>query len=67
MSPGAMIVKCLLSLTNLFFGQPQLQWQGMDGLKGPVMSGTNFYIKRVSLYGNRAYKGIEHNYLSGCF
>jgi hypothetical protein len=36
-----------------------VQWQGMDGLKGPVMSGTCFYIKRVSLYGNRANEGIE--------
>ncbi|KAH1087726.1 hypothetical protein GYH30_019015 [Glycine max] len=29
-----------------------LQWQGMDGLMGPVISGTGFYIKRVSLFGN---------------
>ncbi|RDY14642.1 Cellulose synthase-like protein G2, partial [Mucuna pruriens] len=36
-----------------------LQWQGMDGLKGPVMSGTGFYIKRVSLFGNRTSKGID--------
>lgn len=36
-----------------------LQWQGMDGLKGPVMSGTGFYIKRVSLYGNCAHRGIQ--------
>ncbi|XP_045823512.1 cellulose synthase-like protein G2 isoform X1 [Trifolium pratense] len=34
-----------------------IQWQGMDGLKGPVMSGTCFYIKRVSLYGNRTNEG----------
>ncbi|KAL2325071.1 hypothetical protein Fmac_024129 [Flemingia macrophylla] len=27
-------------------------WQGMDGLRGPVLSGTGFYIKRESLYGN---------------
>ncbi|XP_027367287.1 cellulose synthase-like protein G2 [Abrus precatorius] len=26
-------------------------WQGMDGLKGPVLSGTGFYIRRESLYG----------------
>ncbi|KAK7362782.1 hypothetical protein VNO77_04904 [Canavalia gladiata] len=36
-----------------------LQWQGMDGLKGPVMSGTGFYIKRVSLYGNCSSKGTD--------
>lgn len=34
-----------------------LQWQGMDGLKGPVLSGTGFYMKRVSLYGNQANEG----------
>nr|KYP76313.1 Cellulose synthase-like protein G2 [Cajanus cajan] len=36
-----------------------VQWQGMDGLKGPVMSGTGFYIKRVSLFGNFASKGTD--------
>ncbi|KAI5386712.1 hypothetical protein KIW84_073020 [Lathyrus oleraceus] len=35
-----------------------LQWQGMDGLKGPVLSGTGFYMKRVSLYGNHANEGL---------
>ncbi|XP_062076764.1 cellulose synthase-like protein G2 [Humulus lupulus] len=28
-----------------------LLWQGMDGLDGPVLSGTGFFLKRVSLYG----------------
>ncbi|KAE9597201.1 putative cellulose synthase (UDP-forming) [Lupinus albus] len=36
-----------------------LQWQGMDGLKGPVMSDTGFYIKRKSLFGNCTIKGAE--------
>ncbi|CAJ2627986.1 unnamed protein product [Trifolium pratense] len=27
-------------------------WQGMDGLDGPLLSGTGFYIKRESLYRN---------------
>ncbi|KAG4970893.1 hypothetical protein GLYMA_13G174300v4 [Glycine max] len=36
-----------------------LQWQGMDGLMGPVISGTGFYIKRVSLFGNFARKGTD--------
>ncbi|KAF5466008.1 hypothetical protein F2P56_015967 [Juglans regia] len=27
-------------------------WQGLDGLQGPVLSGTGFYIKRVSLHGS---------------
>lgn len=26
-------------------------WEGMDGLDGPVLSGTGFYMKRVALYG----------------
>ncbi|KAG7996831.1 hypothetical protein I3843_01G181200 [Carya illinoinensis] len=29
-----------------------IPWQGLDGLQGPVLSGTGFYIKRVSLYGS---------------
>ncbi|KAG6759261.1 hypothetical protein POTOM_035733 [Populus tomentosa] len=32
-------------------------WQGLDGLKGPVLSGTGFYIKRNSLYGDSMLKG----------
>ncbi|XP_058200562.1 cellulose synthase A catalytic subunit 8 [UDP-forming]-like isoform X1 [Rhododendron vialii] len=27
-------------------------WQGMDGLQGPLVSGTGFYIKREALYAN---------------
>ncbi|XP_028762335.1 cellulose synthase-like protein G2 [Neltuma alba] len=27
-------------------------WQGMDGLQGPVLSGTCFYAKRAAFYGN---------------
>ncbi|KAF5466004.1 hypothetical protein F2P56_015963 [Juglans regia] len=27
-------------------------WEGVDGLKGPILSGSGFYIKRVSLYGS---------------
>ncbi|KAG7996827.1 hypothetical protein I3843_01G181100 [Carya illinoinensis] len=29
-----------------------VQWEGLDGLQGPVLSGTCFYMKRVSLYGS---------------
>ncbi|KAF7837496.1 cellulose synthase-like protein G2 [Senna tora] len=36
-----------------------VQWQGMDGLNGPVMSGSGFYIKRVSLYGNYTNKDTD--------
>uniref|UniRef100_A0A7N0USY3 Uncharacterized protein n=1 Tax=Kalanchoe fedtschenkoi TaxID=63787 RepID=A0A7N0USY3_KALFE len=27
------------------------KWQGMDGLRGPGLSGTGFYMKRKALYG----------------
>ncbi|KAJ0034367.1 hypothetical protein Pint_24636 [Pistacia integerrima] len=33
-------------------------WHGMDGLRGPVLSGTGYYIKRESFYGNCTQKGI---------
>lgn len=36
-----------------------VQWQGMDGLNGPVLSGTGFYIKRVSLCGKFSDKGTD--------
>jgi len=29
----------------------KVYWPGFDGLQGPVISGTNFYIKREALYG----------------
>ncbi|XP_026657101.2 cellulose synthase-like protein G2 isoform X1 [Phoenix dactylifera] len=31
----------------------EIQWKGCDGLKGPILSGTGFYIKRNALYGAR--------------
>ncbi|XP_061356803.1 cellulose synthase-like protein G2 [Gastrolobium bilobum] len=34
-------------------------WQGMDGLKGPLLSGTGFYMKRESLYGNYKIKDTD--------
>ena len=39
----------------------------MDGLKGPVLSGTGFYMKREALYGNFKVKGIEKDELFSCF
>ena len=27
-------------------------WKGFDGLKGPVLSGTCFYMKREAFYGD---------------
>ncbi|GAU23784.1 hypothetical protein TSUD_26920 [Trifolium subterraneum] len=34
-------------------------WQGMDGLDGPLLSGTGFYIKRESLYRNYKIKDTD--------
>ncbi|KAJ7957374.1 Cellulose synthase [Quillaja saponaria] len=28
------------------------KWQGMDGIRGPIFSGTGFYLKRKAMYGN---------------
>ncbi|KAE8702899.1 hypothetical protein F3Y22_tig00110480pilonHSYRG00098 [Hibiscus syriacus] len=29
-----------------------VKWHGMDGLQGPMLSGTGFYMKRKALYGD---------------
>ena len=34
-------------------------WPGMDGLRGPILSGTCFYIKREALYGRSREKGTS--------
>ncbi|PNX99676.1 cellulose synthase-like protein g2-like, partial [Trifolium pratense] len=34
-------------------------WQGMDGLDGPLLSGTGFYMKRESLYRNYKIKDTD--------
>ncbi|EEF33092.1 transferase, putative [Ricinus communis] len=40
----------------------RLCWYGMDGLEGPCMSGTNFYIKREALYDSKnIHNGIEQS------
>ncbi|KAK9288959.1 hypothetical protein L1049_017430 [Liquidambar formosana] len=36
-----------------------LEWHGFDGLKGPVLSGTGFYIKRDALYGRSIQEDID--------
>nr|UMX47349.1 cellulose synthase-like M 1 CSLM1 [Aralia elata] len=28
------------------------KWQGMDGLRGPVLTGTGYYLKRKALFGS---------------
>ncbi|MBA0599944.1 hypothetical protein Gorai_006144 [Gossypium raimondii] len=30
----------------------RIKWQGMDGIRGPSLSGTSFYLKRKALYGS---------------
>jgi len=44
-----------------FFLQLKVLWQGMDGITGPLLSGTGFYMKREALYGNYKIKGIDHD------
>ncbi|KAJ4825702.1 hypothetical protein Tsubulata_001198, partial [Turnera subulata] len=39
-------------------------WPGMDGLRGPILSGTGFYMKRESLYGS-SIKGAMKDKQSG--
>ncbi|KAF8014479.1 hypothetical protein BT93_H0324 [Corymbia citriodora subsp. variegata] len=36
-------------------------WYGMDGLQGPLLSGTGFYAKRESLYSKPMQKGATTN------
>ncbi|KAF3972584.1 hypothetical protein ACB098_02G079000 [Castanea mollissima] len=43
-----------------------VQWQGIDGLKGPILSGTGFYIKRVSICG-RSIQDIDLEELKQSF
>ncbi|KAK6265693.1 hypothetical protein QUC31_016530 [Theobroma cacao] len=30
----------------------RIKWQGMNGIRGPSLSGTGFYLKRKALYGS---------------
>ncbi|KAI8566404.1 hypothetical protein RHMOL_Rhmol02G0037500 [Rhododendron molle] len=42
-----------ISKTDVYDSQLRnVLWQGMDGLQGPCVSGTGFYIKREALYAN---------------
>ncbi|XP_052483980.1 cellulose synthase-like protein G2 [Gossypium raimondii] len=42
-------------------------WPGLDGLKGPVLSGTNFYIKREALCCHSIKKDIDLRELKDSF
>ena len=38
----------------------QILWYGCDGLMGPILSGTGFYIKREALYSIDKERGTYH-------
>ncbi|XP_042943228.1 cellulose synthase-like protein G2 [Carya illinoinensis] len=42
-------------------------WEGLDGLQGPVLSGTCFYIKRASLCGSTMQEDIDIEKLKKTF
>lgn len=39
-------------------------WYGMDGLQGPLLSGSGFYVKRESLYSKSMQEGITTNLMN---
>ncbi|KAK1592882.1 hypothetical protein Q3G72_031904 [Acer saccharum] len=45
-----------VSKNDIYDGQARsaytTKWQGMDGLRGPLLSGTGFYLKRKALFGS---------------
>ncbi|KAF8401838.1 hypothetical protein HHK36_012784 [Tetracentron sinense] len=45
----------------------KILWPGLDGHRGPILSGTGFYIKRKSLYGSPTPKDIDLIQLKQCF
>ncbi|XVE65890.1 hypothetical protein DITRI_Ditri08aG0035800 [Diplodiscus trichospermus] len=46
----------------------KIHWYGSDGLRGPILSGTNFYAKREALMGNfSAQKGLDFAALKTSF
>ncbi|PIA45291.1 hypothetical protein AQUCO_01700672v1 [Aquilegia coerulea] len=38
----------------------EVQWYGMDGLRGPLLSGTGFYLKRDALFRSPAQQDLNH-------
>ncbi|XP_058001137.1 cellulose synthase-like protein G2 [Hevea brasiliensis] len=45
----------------------EILWHGMDGLKGPVLSGSGFYMNRDSVCGNFIQKGNDLTELKDAF
>ncbi|XVF62935.1 hypothetical protein PTKIN_Ptkin09bG0048800 [Pterospermum kingtungense] len=52
-----------LSKMDIYDGQLRsvflVKWPGMDGLQGPMLSGTGFYMKRKALYGDIVQEEID--------
>ncbi|XP_049361193.1 cellulose synthase-like protein G2 [Solanum verrucosum] len=44
-----------------------VRWPGMDGLIGPMLSGTCFYMKRKALYGTAIHKDMDLSELKKYF
>ncbi|XP_059291167.1 cellulose synthase-like protein G2 isoform X1 [Lycium ferocissimum] len=44
-----------------------VKWPGMDGLIGPMLSGTCFYMKRKAVYGNATHKAMDLSEMKKCF
>ncbi|PIN10632.1 Cellulose synthase (UDP-forming) [Handroanthus impetiginosus] len=60
-----------ISETDIYDGQLRYiwqRWEGLDGLRGPILSGTGFYIKREALYGTQKFhKDVDHIKLRNLF
>ncbi|CAK9167158.1 unnamed protein product [Ilex paraguariensis] len=52
-----------VSKNDIYDGQSRsaykTKWQGMDGLRGPPLSGTGYYLKRIALYQSPKQKGSK--------
>ncbi|OEL13577.1 hypothetical protein BAE44_0025405, partial [Dichanthelium oligosanthes] len=42
----------------------QTRWFGQDGLRGPILSGTGFYVRRDALYGATPAGGHTESFCS---
>ncbi|KAL0388453.1 UNVERIFIED_CONTAM: Cellulose synthase-like protein G2 [Sesamum radiatum] len=60
-----------ISETDIYDGQLRYiwpRWEGLDGLRGPILSGTCFYIKREALHGTKTFQeDVDLVQLKKCF